>query len=929
MLRFIPQSLLIACILTGVLSAQPRLIQGPIEDTHRARLTGHVHPMATAENDLGPLDASVTLPAITLILQQTPGQQADLDRLLTAQQDPSSPDYHRWLTPEQYAARFGASPDDIAKIIAWLEQHNLQVTSVGRGRTSVVFTGTAGDVGQALQVSFHHYSVDGRTHFANTAEPSLPVALQTAVRAIHGLHDFHLQPKAVLRPALDPNYTSSPSGNHYLSPDDYGTIYNVKALWNAGYDGTGQKVVIAGQTRVDLTDIRTFRAKFLLPAADPQLILVPQHADPGTVKGDLGEADLDLEWAGATAPHATILYVYSLDVMDAVQYAIDQNLAPVLSLSYGACEPLSLPSDIHTLQSWAWQANAEGMTWVNAAGDSGGADCLSGSSSSGVGLAVDTPADIPEVTGIGGTTFSEGSGQYWNATNNANGGSAIAYIPETVWNDSTPGNPGAGGGGASTIFPNPVWQTGLGVPNNGARNVPDLAFAASPNHDGYMVYSGGQLAAFGGTSAGTPSFAGIVALLNHYLVSTGAQTAPGVGNINPRLYALAQSGTGAIHDVTTGNNIVNVTCGGRSRNCVPGSFGYAAGQGYDQASGLGSVDAYNLVTAWRAGSSARASASVALQATATSVASTGSVTITATVTGTSGATPTGSVSFTSGGQQIGVAPLSGTGSSASASITVAAALLQVGANNIVAQYSGDATLNAAAGTISIAVTASGPPTVAGLANGASFRQTYAPGMVLTIFGSNLADTTWVASSVPLPVQVSGFSVTIGGVNAPLYYVSPGQLNVQIPYETPVNQPAILTVNNNGRTATTTLTVASAAPGLFTDVNGAIVPTATVAQGGIVVLYLTGVGAVSPAMATGAAPAAGTPVAQLPIPMQKTTVSIGGVAGVIEFAGIPTALVGVAQINLLIPTTVPLGQQPVVVTIGGVASAPATITVTAQ
>jgi uncharacterized protein (TIGR03437 family) len=406
---------------------------------------------------------------------------------------------------------------------------------------------------------------------------------------------------------------------------------------------------------------------------------------------------------------------------------------------------------------------------------------------------------------------------------------------------------------------------------------------------------------------------------------------PGAGNVNPRLYALAQSGTGVFHDVTTGDNIVTVTCGARSRNCVAGSFGYAAGQGYDQASGLGSVDAFNLVTSWRAGASARASASVALQATETSVASTGSVTITATVTGTSGATPTGTVTFTSGGTQIGVAPLSGTGPSASASITVAAAQLQAGDNNIVAQYAGDTTLNAATGTIGIAVTVA-PPTIAGLANGASFRQTYAPGMVLTIFGSNLADTTWAASSVPLPVLASKVGVTIGGVSAPLYYVSPGQLNVQIPYETPVNRPSVVTVTNNGQTATTTLTVASAAPGLFTDGNGAIVPTATVARGGVVVLYLTGVGAVSPAIATGAAPASGTPVALLPAPVQATTVSIGGVAagaGDIEFAGIPTALVGVAQINLRVPATAPLGMQPVVVAIGGIPSAPATIIVTAQ
>jgi uncharacterized protein (TIGR03437 family) len=202
-------------------------------------------------------------------------------------------------------------------------------------------------------------------------------------------------------------------------------------------------------------------------------------------------------------------------------------------------------------------------------------------------------------------------------------------------------------------------------------------------------------------------------------------------------------------------------------------------------------------------------------------------------------------------------------------------------------------------------------------------------MVLTIFGSNLADATWIASSVPLPVHISGVTVTIGGVNAPLYYVSPGQLNVQIPYETPVNQPSVVTVTNNGRTATTTFTAAAAAPGVFTDAKGAIAGAATAARGGVVSLYLTGAGAVSPAVSTGAAPASGTLASLLPAPVQKVSVSIGGVAAVVEFAGVPSALVGVMQINLRIPTAAPLGTQPVIVTIGGVASAAANMTVTAQ
>ena len=924
--------LIVCCVAFSTLSAQPRLIKGPIQDAHRAGLTGHVHPMAKAENDLGPLDASTTLPSLSLLLAQTPQQQADLDRLLAAQQDPSSADYHRWLTPEQFADRFGASSEDVDAITAWLEQHNLHVTAVGRARTSVAFTGAAADVEKALAITLHRFTVKGVNHFANTAEPSLPAALQHAVRSIQGLHDFRMEARSVRRQVLDPNYTSSSTGNHYLSPDDYGTLYNIKALWNAGYDGAGQKIVIAGQTQVNLADIQSFRTRFQLPALDPQLLLVPNTRDPGTVTGDLGEADLDLEWAGATAPQATIVYVYSYNVTDAIQYAIDQNLAPVLSVSYGLCEPFSLRTDMLTQQTWARQANAQGMTWINASGDSGGSDCLNGNSSSGAGLSVDSPADVPEITGVGGTTFSEGAGQFWNPSNAPNGSSALSYIPETVWNDSTPGSPSSGGGGASTIFAQPTWQTGLGVPNNGARNVPDIALAASAEHDGYLVYNSGSLAAFGGTSAGTPAFAGIIALLNHYLVSTRAQTLPGVGNINPRLYALAQSGAGVFHDITTGDNLITVTCGARARNCVPGTYGYAAGQGYDQASGLGSVDAYNLVTSWRAGASARASSSLTLQSSAVSIAATDSVTVTATVSGASGATPTGAITFTAAGKQLGVAPLSGTGASASASLTVGAAQLQPGANSVAALYAGDTALNAATAAISVTVTGVAPPApplISSLAHGASFRPAFAPGMVLTIFGSNLANTTWIAPTVPLATQASGVSVTIGGVNAPLYYVSPVQLNVQIPYETRVNQSVILTVNNNGLTGSITFTVAAAAPGVFTSASGTVVPVAAAARGAVVSLYITGAGAVSPAVATGAAPAAGASRAQLPAPVLATTVSIGGVAAPTQFVGIPTLLVGVVQINVTIPLTAPLGPQPVVVTVGGIASAPATITVTVQ
>ena len=907
------------------------MITAAIDEARRGRLSGHIHPLANAANDLGPVDPSTVLTAVTLELRQPPETQAELDALLTAQQDPTSPEYHHWLAPSDFAARFGAAQADIDKIAAWLEGQSLHVTGISPARNAITFSGSAAGIDRAFRTALHSYSANGRTHYANSEEPSLPVALQPAIRAIHGLHNFRMHPQLVPRQTLDPNYTSS-SGNHYLSPDDIATIYNVKPLWSAGYDGSGQSVVIAGQTQVDVTDIQKFRSRFQLPASDPTMILVPNTTDPGVSKSDVPEADLDLEWASAAAPNARQIYVYSYDVMDAVKYAIDQNLAPVISVSYGLCEAQTPSSDALTMQSWARQGNAQGITWIDAAGDSGGADCISGNSTQGAGLSVDTPASIPEVTGVGGTMFAEGSATYWNSTSNANGGSALSYIPEGVWNDGTPGNPSAGGGGASVYFGQPSWQTGPGVPANSARNVPDLSLSASAEHDGYLVYTGGQLQVYGGTSASTPTFAGITALLNQYLVSAGGQAAPGAGNINPRLYALAQSGAGAFHDITSGNNIVSVTCGARSRNCVAGSYGYPAGPGYDQASGLGSVDAYKLVTAWPAATSSRLTPALSVNLSATTVASSGSVIATATVKGSGSATPAGNVTFLAGTTTLGVAALSGTGGTATATLTISAAQLQTGVNTLTAVYSGDSTFNRVSNSVSISVTgttSSGAPSIAGFSNAASYKQTYAPGMVLAIFGANLADTTTAASSVPLPTQISNVTVTIGGVAAPLYYVSPGQLNVQIPYELPANQLATLIVSNNGRTASANLMVNSAAPGLFTDTAGFVVPANTGARNQAVVLYITGAGAVTPAVATGAAPANGTAISQLPAPIQGVSVSIGGVDAPVQFAGIPQGLVGVVQVNVKAGANTPLGVQPVVVTVGGVASAAAQMTVTAQ
>lgn len=907
------------------LLAQTNRLKGPIQSGQRITLTGHVKPQARAEFDQGPTDASKLLEA-SLVLRPSAEQQAALDQLLKEQQDPASPNYHKWLTPDQFAQRFGASGEDIARIRDWLQQQNLQVTSVSRARNTIHFKGSVAAVQSAFSTQIRNYLVNGELHFANATNPSLPADLDLMVTSIEGLDDFRLQPRGVSSTA---DYTSG-TGHHYLAPDDLATIYDIKPLYAAGIDGTGQSIVVAGQTQVDLTDIRAFRAKFGLSAVDPQIVLVPGMRDPGVSSKDVAEADLDLEWSGAVARNANIIYVYTGSVMDAVQYAIDQNLAPVISLSYGLCEPLTSGSSLRTFETWAKQANAQGITWVNAAGDNGGADCAGATTGSG-GLAVDAPASVPEITAVGGTTLNDVNGIYWSAVNGTDGASVLSYIPEVVWNDSTTNSPAAGGGGASEFYLKPAWQTGSGVPNDGARDVPDIALAASANNNGYLVYSGGALAVFGGTSVSTPVFAGIVGLLNHSIAKSGTPSS-GSGNVNPRLYSLAQTGTSVFHDVTSGNNVVTITCtSSRSRNCVPGSFGYSAGAGYDLATGLGSVDAYKLVTNFASlnSSASPATASLSLAASAGSINASDNATLTATATATNGGVPLGSVTFVVGPAVLGTSSLVAGSGRSTATLAVTGATLAIGTNTVTAEYTGSSTYGAATASTKITVTqaASGAPAISGFTNAASFKTSYAPGMLMSIFGSQLAPATWSASSVPLPPQVGGVSVTIAGADAPLLYASPTQLNVQIPYGVSTGSPVTVIVNNNGQTANGSVTLSSAAPGIFVDSNSEPVPNPTATRGEIVTLFITGAGAVAPQIASGSAPDPNTAIANLPRPQQPLTVTVGGVPAMVQFEGIPAGLVGVVQVNYQVPSGVPLGKNAVQAQVGNVTSQAVSLTVT--
>ena len=625
--------LLSSCSLClGQVSNQSRITL-PIDVTEMVRVRGSVHPLARPESAQGHLNPSVVIHGVSLIFTRSSTQQDSLRKLLVEQQDSGSPLYHKWLTPEQFADRFGLASSDVAQIKNWLEGEGFRFDSVARSRTQVSFSGTVARIESVFRTEIDGFMVNGEKHFANANELSIPSALADLILGVRNLDDFHPKPRntGVRKVPASPDFTASISGNHFLAPEDFATIYDVKALYGAGFDGTGEKIAVVGDSDITMSNLETFRSLSGLPANDPTKVLVPNSGTatvPST--GEQVEAYLDLEWSGAVAKNASIVYVYvgnnpNYSVWDALQYAIDNKVAPVISISFGYCEAGLGQTNLMAIQGWAQQANSQGQTVSAASGDAGAADCDGSQVQSATqALAVDVPAAIPEVTGVGGSEFtgdasSTSSTTYWNGTNDSIYGSALSFIPEEAWNDTSEsianqGGLAAGGGGASIYFLKPNWQTGTGVPNDGHRDVPDVSLNASPFHDSFLICDGtdstgnqgctngfresqNYLDTVGGTSVGAPTFAGILALINE---ATGSK---GLGNVNSTLYSLAASAASSFHDITTGDN--KVPCVQGSTNCPSGgTIGYSAGTGYDQASGLGSVDVFNLATSWPGYSSA-------------------------------------------------------------------------------------------------------------------------------------------------------------------------------------------------------------------------------------------------------------------------------------------------------------------------------------
>jgi subtilase family serine protease len=672
-------------------------------------IPGSVAPVVATASDQGRMDAAISTPHMTLRFAPSAEARTEIATLIHDQQDPGSANYHHWLATGEFESRFGLASSDLAKIAGWLRSAGFTVEQ--STPMQIRFSGTVGQVETTFHTEMHQYTLGTRKFYSNSGNIALPASLSGVVAGVGHLNSLRPLPqhrtKAKVRFA--PNFTDK-TGDHFMVPADAETIYDVNPIYTAGYTGAGQTIVVVGQSAIDTADIDGFHTLF---GGNSNLLLslVPFTGDSAVASADdEEESDLDIEYSGSIATDAIVNFVYSgndgsSDVFDAVQYAIQSNLAPIISISYGACE-LNLGSlDPNLFEFFFDQATAQGQTLVAAAGDAGATACDAGNNIATQGLTVQFPSDSPDVTGIGGTEFNEGSGTYWNSTNGAGYGSAISYIPEMAWNDSSSAGLAATGGGASTLFPKPDWQIATGVPNDGARDIPDVALDASNDHDSYF-YCGpadaegdscatGYVYEAGGTSFGAPIFSGILTLINQSTASAGQ------GNINPFLYPLVVTTPAAFHDITIGNN--DSPCLTGTTDCPPGTaeIGFSAGPGYDQTTGLGTIDALVLAKAfpnYGTGTSLAAS-KLALTYSPTAPNAGNTITFTATITSTKPGTPSGTVQFYVDGAGIGSSPVTaGVAQFASSPLTA-------GVHVVAAAYSGDSTFAATAGSLSLTVAA--------------------------------------------------------------------------------------------------------------------------------------------------------------------------------------------------------------------------------
>jgi subtilase family serine protease len=740
----------------GAQSVAPR-ITSDINYSEQATIQGSLHPLAQAQFDAGRMPAETKLNSISIFFGRSAEQEADLQELIAAQQDPESPLYHQWLNPDQFAARFGMADSDLDNVRSWLQQQGFSIDSVARSRNMIRFSGTARQVEQAFLTEMHYYNVQGARHFAPSTELSVPAAFAPAVMSVRNLNDFRPRPMHIA-PSVRPDFTSSQTGAVHFAPGDIKVAYNIPS----SYTGTGQSIALMGQSAILTSDIENFESASGLSIKDPTLVLVPDTGTSKFYEGDESESDIDLEWSGGIATGANIIFVYvgnnlNYGVFDSVHYAVDENIAPIISISYGSCETALDSSDKTTMEAWGAQAVAQGQTIVASSGDSGSTSCegYTGTTDSGQtftttmdqALVVNYPASSAYVTAAGGTEITAANdavGTYWGAYSSSTTTTALHWIPEVAWNDDTlsgaysssnGGGLSSSGGGVSALISRPSWQTGtiggVSIPAGSWRLVPDIALYSSPNYPGYLFCSSDPsndikgscsngfrdansqyLTVAGGTSFAAPIFAGMVAIINQAKGYTSGQ-----GLVNPTLYTLAANSStyaSAFHDVTSGNNYCTAGTTYGYCSATGATEGYVAGAGYDEVTGLGSVNLTNLITAWAPTAPVATLVGTTTTISAATLAPSSGVadTFTITVVAASGtATPLGNVtlvidgggtSYSNGGSTTTVA-LVASATPGTSTAQKALTFSTTGTHQIIAQFPSNATFALSSATIQVVV----------------------------------------------------------------------------------------------------------------------------------------------------------------------------------------------------------------------------------
>jgi len=690
-------------------SLQSRIV-GAVDESSLVTLHGNTHPLAQQRYDQGPAPVSMPANCLLLVLARSKQQEADLQTYLQSVQNANSPNYHKFLSPVEFGKQFGVDDSDLQSIQSWLAGHGFIVNKVAKGRMAIEFSGSVGQIQTTFHTSIHGYLVGGEQHWANASDPQIPSALAPVIAGLAALNDFKPRAQFIRGPSglynsqthtITPSYTVGSAYNGYyifLGPEDAATIYNTPTALNANltgtaYDGTGVTIGVAGDSNIDLTQNANYRATFGLAAKATTVVI--DGNDPGET-GDAIEAYLDTQVAGAIAPNANVILYTAADtslepgLLLAIQRALDDNQADILNVSFGECESQQGAAGNQQILNLWEQAAAQGISVTVSAGDSGSAGCDDENTETVAahGLAVNSLSSTPYNISVGGTDFDvlysnfpSSFTEYVNTTNTLpNHRSALQYIPEEPWNDSTYPNTSvaenkpvsatsgnasdnnivAGGGGISGVYPVPSWQSTFATGTG--RNLPDVSFLAGGGFYGAVwgvctdqdsigvdciggaTGNNFNLTGVGGTSASAPAFAGMLAMVEQ---KAGTR----LGQADYGLYDLAKTNYATIfHDVTTGDNSVN--CAQNSSGCSSNSAGfyfmtgYNASKGYDPASGLGSVNASQLVSNWPVASFISTSSSLQLNGGtgALSITHGQSVQVNASVT-SGGGTPTGELAL--------------------------------------------------------------------------------------------------------------------------------------------------------------------------------------------------------------------------------------------------------------------------------------------